>query len=694
MRILLINEWFPPVAPGGAEWSVYYLSEALAARGHRVAIATVHHGPEPKAPSGVKVYAMPFPFRLAAGQKMYRQGFLENPVFHFLYAVFVWRTARRFQPDLLHSQSKNALVAGTIVSGLTGIPNVYTLRDIGIACPYGMCFINGHDVEGCSFGTCLGSCGQYVVDHYSPRRIWDFIKIRLLAVGLWPDTLLKQWCMRRAAERITPSRGLIQSLPKRLRNGGITWSIIPHLPPSVPPQGAASDRASLNTDPLPSRYILYLGKISPGKGIYVLEEAMRKVSAQHPDVSFVFAGKGSWQPPKDLPIRSLGSVDHEQALDLMKTSACVVVPSIVPEAYNRVVLEAMSLGKPVVASDSGSLPEQIKDQETGLIVPRGSAEALAHALHRMMSEPALAERCGTQGQKWVRQSLSSDQTLKLIEEVYRRVSNRESSARWAPLNAPIRLWLEAIVLFNDKAKRLAMWLVMLTGKSRQRVHPKNLLEDNDNYAWYRPHLRPDERMLDLGCGHGTHTFIAASNSREVVGMDYDSGNLETCRERARERGVRNVSFVSGNAEERLPFEDHAFDTVLMLDVLEHLNQREGTLGEVWRILKPGGRLLVAIPNRETSWKSRLKRAGLFYYSDRDHKIEYSLSEAREELESNHFAIQDPVQTVVIDTPWVGAIDLVGGISLSLYRWLMDWKARAARENPEESIGFQIIAHKL
>ena len=84
---------------------------------------------------------------------------------------------------------------------------------------------------------------------------------------------------------------------------------------------------------------------------------------------------------------------------------------------------------------------------------------------------------------------------------------------------------------------------------------------------------------------------------------------------------------------------------------------------------------------------------MFYYSDRDHKIEYSLAEARHELERNHFIIQDPIQTVVLDTPWVGLMDIMGGISLSLYRRLMAWKVRAAQEKPEESIGFQIVAIK-
>ena len=238
-----------------------------------------------------------------------------------------------------------------------------------------------------------------------------------------------------------------------------------------------------------------------------------------------------------------------------------------------------------------------------------------------------------------------------------------------------------------------MHLVKWTGKSRQRIHPKNLLEQDESFAWYRPFISVNDRVLDVGSGHGTHTMVAAEVAAEAVGVDYDEKNIVVARSRAKERSLHNIRFEMGNVEEHLPFEDRTFDTVLFLDVIEHLNRRDEVLGEIFRVLRPGGKLLVAMPNRETSWKRRLKRAGLFYYSDRDHKIEYSLSEAQYELERNGFIIQKPIQTIVYDTPWVGAIDLIGGISLHPIEKLMKWKLTYAQEHPEESIGFQIVALK-
>lgn len=688
MRLLLISDYFPPVAPGGAEWSVYYLSEALAKRGHAVGIVTLNHGPTPQPPAGVQVFSMPFPFRLLPGQNIHRQGILENSLFHLAFAFFIRRTALRFRADILHAQSKNALPASTLVSRLTGIPSAFTLRDIGISCPFGMCFINGSDVEKCSLSTCLGSCSNYLADHYASGRLWDKIKVKVRALLLWPDTRWKQQALNTCSVLIAPSHGLLKALPTHLRNK--SWNVIPHLPP--PSNGSAA----LETLPpgLPARFVLYLGKISPGKGIHVLEDAIEKVARDVHDAHFVVAGKGRWEPRVGSPVSAIGSVNHASAQKLMERAACVVVPSLVPEAYNRVVLEAMSLGKPVVVSDAGSLPEQVIHEKDGFVVPRGNADALALALTRLLKDPEMAARLGEEGKKSVHQQADPHDVLHRLTELYQKAANAPKSSRWTILNLPSRLILQAIVFFNDKAKRAAMWLVWLTGKSSRRVHPKNLMADDPSYAWYRNFLLKSDRVLDVGCGHGTHTMIAAETTREAIGMDYDPKNLATCEARAVEKKLSNVRFARGNAEERLPFNDREFDSVLLLDVLEHLNRRDGTLGEVHRVLKPGGRLLVAIPNRETSWKSRLKRAGLFYYSDRDHKIEYSLSEARYEIERNHFQIQEPVDPVVIDTPWVGTIDMIGGISLGLYRRLQAWKFRAARENPEESIGFQIVAHKI
>jgi len=128
-------------------------------------------------------------------------------------------------------------------------------------------------------------------------------------------------------------------------------------------------------------------------------------------------------------------------------------------------------------------------------------------------------------------------------------------------------------------------------------------------------------------------------------------------------------------------------------VIEHLHPRRAVLGEIRRVLKDGGRLLVSAPNRETSWRRTLSAAGLFAYSDPDHKIEYTRDEFLAELGAAGFEPDGPVMPVVLDTPWAGFIDAVGGLSLGVYGRLSRWKRDAAMRRPDESTGFRVVARK-
>jgi hypothetical protein len=111
------------------------------------------------------------------------------------------------------------------------------------------------------------------------------------------------------------------------------------------------------------------------------------------------------------------------------------------------------------------------------------------------------------------------------------------------------------------------------------------------------------------------------------------------------------------------------------------------------VLKDEGRLLVSGPNRETAWRRRLRAAGLFAFSDPDHKIEYSREEFIAELRAGGFVPNGPLMPVVYDTPWAGLIDMLGGLSLALYGRLSRWKREAALRHPQESTGFRAVARR-
>ncbi|GAA2727016.1 class I SAM-dependent methyltransferase [Actinocorallia aurantiaca] len=104
-------------------------------------------------------------------------------------------------------------------------------------------------------------------------------------------------------------------------------------------------------------------------------------------------------------------------------------------------------------------------------------------------------------------------------------------------------------------------------------------------AYLAPHLRPEDVLLDVGCGPGSITVDLASRVAKVVGVDLVEEVLEEARARA--EGVGNVSFRAADVYE-LPFEDGVFDVVHAHQTLQHVADPVRALREMRRVCRPGG----------------------------------------------------------------------------------------------------------
>lgn len=96
------------------------------------------------------------------------------------------------------------------------------------------------------------------------------------------------------------------------------------------------------------------------------------------------------------------------------------------------------------------------------------------------------------------------------------------------------------------------------------------------------------RLLDVGCSRGIITALLARKFKWVVGVDFERSNAQT--------GQREFDFVQADAC-YLPLESCSFDAVILNHVLEHVNDPDRLLGEIWRVLVPGGWCYLACPNR-------------------------------------------------------------------------------------------------
>ena len=108
-------------------------------------------------------------------------------------------------------------------------------------------------------------------------------------------------------------------------------------------------------------------------------------------------------------------------------------------------------------------------------------------------------------------------------------------------------------------------------------------------------INKGETVLDIGCGAGVDSFIAAmttGSTGTVVGVDLISGMLNRANENLTLIDLQNVSFQEASAE-NLPFADEDFDVVTSNGALNLVPDKARAFAEIYRVLKPGGRLMVA-----------------------------------------------------------------------------------------------------
>lgn len=113
--------------------------------------------------------------------------------------------------------------------------------------------------------------------------------------------------------------------------------------------------------------------------------------------------------------------------------------------------------------------------------------------------------------------------------------------------------------------------------------------------WELGRLAPGESVLDVGCGSATDSLVASrmvGPTGRVVGIDMTPEMLARARAAAAELGAANVSFLEADAE-RLPFPEASFDVVVSNGVIDLVPDKDAVFGEIFRVLKPGGRIQLA-----------------------------------------------------------------------------------------------------
>jgi glycosyltransferase involved in cell wall biosynthesis len=385
--VVLASEVYPPRA-GGAGWSARALALGLRAAGHDVAVVTTSPGPD-------QLDGLPVERLVARGRRR-----LAVP------RAFAAALVRR-EGAVVHAQ--HALSALGSLAGRSPDRVAVTVRD-----HWPVCFWSTR----ISRGALCPACGTAPMSRCVRGRVRAPAPLSWAAVPyMQGDLALRRRALRRAGATLAVS----EAIAAELRAAGIPRVEV--LPNVVDAAETAAIAAGAPSFRLPDRFLLFVGKLEENKGARLLVPA---VAAARTGLPLVVLGEGALAPALEqaaaraaVPLELRGWAAREDVLRALARATALVFPSLWPEPLSRVLLEAMALGTPVAAMDTGGTGEIVRDEVSGLLA-RGP-EALAAAVGRLAGDERLRLRLA-EGARAQSALFSPAALVPRYEAVYRRLA--------------------------------------------------------------------------------------------------------------------------------------------------------------------------------------------------------------------------------------------------------------------------------
>ena len=384
----------------------------------------------------------------------------------------------------------------------------------------------------------------------------------------------------------------------------------------------ALDTADLRSELALNGSVVTIGMFSRldwWKGHELLFSAVRLISDKIPGNKFMYLIVGDGPEKRNLIklADSLGIKDkiifaglRDNIPALMNLCDVIVNPSVKPEPFGRVLIEAMACGKTVIATDMGGHKEIIADGVYGLLV-RPDADALADTILKAALDPELRSRISANARTKVLSQYDISNQVTRLESIYTELLKdigimetgfsckicgntffRKVDGAAGPikilecLNCDIQ-FLRSVpdgfsagdhydsAYYGDwersqKKTRLRLW--------NQR------LKDMMKYVSIG-------KLLDVGAGTGLFLSTAKEYGFEVSGTEISSDACKISRD------SYGIELFKGELAEA-NFPGNTFDIVTIWHVLEHLPDPGKIMKEIYRVLKPGGMLVIALPNRK------------------------------------------------------------------------------------------------
>jgi glycosyltransferase involved in cell wall biosynthesis len=403
MRILMLTQFYPPYI-GGEERHVYDLSVELATRGHHVAVATLWQEGMPtfECDRGIHVYRIRGSLQRMTPlfidqERRYAPPFADPEVLLALRRIIMHE-----RPDIVHAH--NWIVHSfTPLKTWSKVKLIVTLHDCSLACAQKRFMYHEELCTGPSLKKCLGCTAEY----------YGIAKGVPITLANWAWEKIERWVV----DMFLPVSQAVAEANQLARHE-VSYRVIPNFirnDMDIAGDDMNSFLAQLPTDD----FLLFVGDVVRDKGIELLFRAHTEMGCQIP---LVLLGPLMDGPLKDVPpnVHLLHSWPRAVVLSAWSRCTIALMPSLCLDACPTVAMEAMAMGRPVVASRIGGLPDIVVDGETGFLVPPGDWRALQEAIQRLLDDPVLRERMGTKAKQRVVQ-FQARTVAPRIEQVYQEI---------------------------------------------------------------------------------------------------------------------------------------------------------------------------------------------------------------------------------------------------------------------------------
>jgi glycosyltransferase involved in cell wall biosynthesis len=201
----------------------------------------------------------------------------------------------------------------------------------------------------------------------------------------------------------------------------------------VLPNEVNTTKFKAGKEPRSENLLLFVGRLDPKKGIPILLQSLKflkkpvKLVLIGPPSGYVEYSVRTAKLIEDArsntihEVLYLGSIGSSELLQWYQKASIFVLPSV-SESFPMTILEALSCGAPVVASNVGAISDIVQDHKNGLLVPSKDPVKLAAALQSLLDDDGLRTEYGREGAKYVRKNFSSEVLIHRLIDIYRSLT--------------------------------------------------------------------------------------------------------------------------------------------------------------------------------------------------------------------------------------------------------------------------------